>query len=461
MRILLTLCTLLYGGWALQAQTNFYTFTDPHLANQASANLPSLLGDHTKTGEFYPFALYAGFGNNFISAADINQFTSADILGSEQINEYLSKLKASNTIWAGYQLPLFNFYFNIPKKRKPFISFGFGAKNQTDFSLDFNREMLELILRGNKNFAGQTVSLSPSINLLSYNELFLTASAQFQITDWKSKNIIRVKPAIRVRYLNGLAALRMPTNTLEMYTDPEGKYIDFATDMRINMASAVDTPLLNGAFGENLAGSLNGGGQGWGYDLGVGVYLLKNLQIHAALNDLGGINFDRNVINYSKQGELRYDGVNLNELNNGSDSLFQIGKLEEILKLERSFESFRVPLGAKLILNGQYGLKAKKRRRIPYFVHNLSATYVQGMADYLNTTTKPVLHAGYTYSFLNILNIGTGMTLGGLNGFMAGAHLSLKANFFKLGFASNNLLPLISDKAGRGTDIHVFLGFSF
>jgi hypothetical protein len=38
MRILLTLCTLLYGGWALQAQTNFYTFTDPHLANQASAN---------------------------------------------------------------------------------------------------------------------------------------------------------------------------------------------------------------------------------------------------------------------------------------------------------------------------------------------------------------------------------------------------------------------------------------
>jgi hypothetical protein len=86
---------------------------------------------------------------------------------------------------------------------------------------------------------------------------------------------------------------------------------------------------------------------------------------------------------------------------------------------------------------------------------------VQGMADYLNTTTKPVLHAGYTYSFLNILNIGTGMTLGGLNGFMAGAHLSLKANFFKLGFASNNLLPLISDKAGRGTDIHVFLGFSF
>jgi hypothetical protein len=53
------------------------------------------------------------------------------------------------------------------------------------------------------------------------------------------------------------------------------------------------------------------------------------------------------------------------------------------------------------------------------------------------------------------------MTLGGLNGFMAGAHLSLKANFFKLGFASNNLLPLISDKAGRGTDIHVFLGFSF
>jgi hypothetical protein len=31
----------------------------------------------------------------------------------------------------------------------------------------------------------------------------------------------------------------------------------------------------------------------------------------------------------------------------------------------------------------------------------------------------------------------------------------------KLGFASNNLLPLISAKAGKGTDFNMYLGFYF
>lgn len=457
---LVCFCLCFLGKFPLNAQLNYYTFGDPHLANQASENLPSLLGDHTKTGEFYPVTLYTGFTNNFIRASDLSAFSAQTEISREDMDAYLGKLKPVNQFWAGYNAPLFQFFFNVPKKRKPFISFGFGAGHRTDFNFDVNREFLELLIRGNKNMAGQTVPLAPQLNLLSYNQLFLTASTVFRIIPWKNAQVVTIKPAVRVRYLSGLACVRMPSPTLNMYTDPEGRYLDFDTDLRINMSSIADTPTLND-FASQGEFNLNSPGKGWGFDLGAGITVLRNLQLHAALNDLGGITFNRNVINYSKQGTVRYDGVDLDKLNSGSDSLLNFTKLEEIIQPEKTYESFRSPLGARLILSGMYGLQARKRRRIPYFVHNLSFTYVQGLRDYLNTTTKPIAHAAYTYSFKNILNLGTGVTLGGISGFMAGAHLSLKANWFKLGIASNNLLPLISTRAGRGTDLHAFIGFSF
>jgi hypothetical protein len=44
---------------------------------------------------------------------------------------------------------------------------------------------------------------------------------------------------------------------------------------------------------------------------------------------------------------------------------------------------------------------------------------------------------------------------------MAGAHLGFRLGAIKLGLASNNFLPLLSAKAGRGTDFNMYFGFYF
>ena len=60
-----------------------------------------------------------------------------------------------------------------------------------------------------------------------------------------------------------------------------------------------------------------------------------------------------------------------------------------------------------------------------------------------------------------MVNTGIGITVGGLNKIQAGAQLGFRLGAVKLGFASNNLLPIITAKAGRGTDFNMWLGFYF
>lgn len=447
------------------SQINFWELNNPHTANLASSTLPSLVGDHTKVGEFYPFSIQAGFGNNFMDMHDINLLQNSGTLSNEYIDNYLNKTPSKNLFWAGTDIPFFNVFFNVKKKyRKPFLSFGIGARQKTDLSLNFSKELLALAYKGNKQFADQSISLAPSMNLLSYNELFVTASGIIPVIKSDSGLNITIKPAVRVRRLIGLAGVYMPNAALDMYTDPEGKYLDFDANMILHASGYADTPNVFSNSNMNLkpnADLLKGSGKGWGYDLGATATINNRVQLSLSLIDLGSIQFEKNVVNYSKFESFRYDGFHINSISNASDSGFTFSNIKQILQPDETHESFSMPLPTKLILHGNYGFFPKKRRRIPYYVHNVSATYVQGFKNYLSSTTIPMLNIGYTYSYKNIFNAGTGFTFGGLNKIMTSAQMTLKANFFKLGVGTNNILPLITARAGKGTDVHLFLGFSF
>jgi len=79
----------------------------------------------------------------------------------------------------------------------------------------------------------------------------------------------------------------------------------------------------------------------------------------------------------------------------------------------------------------------------------------------LSSTKAPAINLAYSYSLYNFLNAGINATVGGTNKLQVGAQLGLRIAVFKLGIASNNLLPIIADKSGRGADVFAYLGFYF
>ena len=454
----LIIALVVLSGLNTQAQYNFSQINNPHTHNLAASQLPSLLGDDMRTGEIHFLNPYLGFGNNFISAYDVQQLSQSGKLSNEYIDGILNKIPKEANLWAGLDMPIFNIFFNVNKKvREPFISFGLGMRSKVDVNVTMNKDLFSLAYQGNKQFAGETVNLSPSMNFLFYNEYFLAAAGQFKILNLGKLKTITVKPAMRLRMLNGMASLSMPDSRIDMYTEPDGRYVEFNTQLEANMSSSVDTPDVEGGFGDFDLQSLKASGKGFGLDLGLGVTLFENIKVHIGVTDMGSINFNRNAINYSKNASYTYDGVDLND----PENTINAGSLEEIIQPDKSYNSYKMSLPTRFILSGSYQLKLKQKRKVPYYVHNISSTYVQGFSNYLSSSRSPALNMGYAYNFKNIINTGANITLGGLNKFMGGGHLGLRLGAIKLGFASNNLLPIVSSKAGRGTDFNMYFGIYF
>lgn len=441
------------------AQFNYSHINNQHAHNLGSSQLPSLLGSDMRTGEIYIANLYTGFANSFVSAYDIQQLSNSGKLTNEYIDNFLKKVPNQATLWAGADLPLFNVFFNVNKKaREPFLSFGIGARQKIDFNFNLNKDLLSLVYKGNKQFADQTVNLSPSINMLYYNEYFLAVAGQIKVPDFGIFKTIAVRPAARFRMLNGMASIHMPDSRIDMYTQPDGRYIDLTTSLTANMSASVDTPDVETSFGDDFSlQSLKRSGRGFGMDLGVGVSVLDRFKVHVGVIDMGSINFTRNVVNYTKNATYTYDGINLNDKGEAID----LGGFEDLIQPEKSYNSYKMPLPTRFVLSGSYLMGKRARRKVTYYKHNATFTYVQGFSNYLSATKRPALNLGYSYSAGNLVNAGLNFTLGGLNKVMGGGHLSFRLGAVKLALVSNNLLPIVSARAGRGTDFNLFFGFYF
>lgn len=455
---LLLLLLLAVTAGTLQAQFNYTQVHNQQTHNLAAAQLPSLLGEDMRTGEIHLLNFYGGFANNFVSAYDLQQLSQSGKLSNEYIDNFLAKTPDQAALWAGLDLPIFNIFFNVNKKGgKPFLSFGLGMREKLDVNFTLNKDLLSLIYKGNKQFADRTVNLSPSLNMLLYSEYFLAVAGQVKVPDLGPLKTISVKPAARFRILNGMAGIYMPKANIDMYTDPEGRYIDFTTNLQANMSSAVDTPDFESALGDVDVQNFKSSGKGFGLDLGVGVSVLDRFRVHLGVTDMGSINFNRNAVNYTKNASYRYEGVDLN----GEGNVVNSGNFDELIQPEKTYNAFRMPLPTRIVLSGSYLMKKKTRRKVDYYKHNATFVYVQGFRNYLSATKSPALNLGYAYNLANMVNAGVNFTFGGLNRIMGGAHLGFRLGAVKLGVASNNLLPIVSAKAGRGTDVNMFLGFYF
>ncbi len=459
-KIIFILFNFLFISTTIFGQNNFAQINNQYLHNLGSSQLPSLLGNDIKNGEVFLFPMYFGFGNNFISAYDLKEFTKQEKFTNEYIDKMVSKIPNQGNVWVGLDIPVLNIFFNVNKKNKEsFLSFGLGMRERMDLNFTLNRDLFSLLYKGNKQFENKTINLAPSFNFLLYNEYFFAVSGQFKPFKNDSTNIskINIKPALRLRYLNGIASAYMPKSNIDMFTATDGRYIDIKSDLLLNMSSAVDTPDIEGIFEDINFQNLKSSGKGIGLDLGLGVEYFKNLQFNIALTDIGSINFKRNAINYSSKKTLRYEGIEFD--NNGKP--LEITSIDSLLQADKTYEGYKQTLPTKFILNTMYGIHKKTRKRVDYFEHNLSLTYIQGFKNYLSSSKTPAINLGYAYNLKNMVNAGVNFTFGGINKFQGGAQLGFRLGAIKLGIASNNLLPLISSKTGRGTDVLMYLGIFF
>lgn len=438
------------------AQLNIASLQDVHNANNAARYLPTYLGDGFKTLQVSVFNPYVTVGSNFAAAKDVREYISSDEISNEMVEHTISKLKGQNNmIQAGLDLAIVNIGFNIKNKAgDPFLSIGAGVNERVEMSSSFNRDLFLLAYKGNKQFAGQTIQLAPRLNALAYTDYYVSAALNIKVPGTE----IAIKPAVRLRYLSGQASVSMSDkNTVSMYTQPDGRYIDFGFNYQINTSISGDTVSLSSkSINIDRNSFQQGAGKGFGMDLGVRVNPIENLSLNIGLMDLGGLRFSRNAVNMSNDTTYRYEGA---ELNFSDDQRITLDSIAGIAEPRYTYDPYRVKLPSKLIISASLGLGQEEHKQLAYYKHTLTFTYLQGFSNYLSATKKPYVALGYTHSFQDVINLGANASVGGLWGTSLGALVSFKLGGFRIGINSNNLLPLIAPKSGKGTDIGLMLAF--
>lgn len=449
------IAALLMVNSRVGAQMNFNALQDPLNSNNAALSMPSYLGDGVKGIQVSMFNPYVMVGSNFTNTREARDYISKDEISNSMIDNTISKLRRKdNIIQGGLNVAILNAVFTIKNSNgEPFLSFGAGVNERVEMSTVFNRELFLLAYRGNKQFAGQTINLAPRLNALAYTEYYVSAAVNAKL----GSGII-IKPAIRLRYLSGQASIAMAkTSTLSMYTEPDGRYLDFDLNYRINTSTAGDTvSLASSSF--NIDGSTfqQGAGSGFGMDLGLRVTPRENLSFNIALTDIGGIRFRKNVVNMYNDTSYRYEGQ---ELSFRDDQTLSLDSIAGIAEPRYSYNSYRMALPTKLALSASLGLGQAEHKSRSYYKHNLTVAYLQGFSNYLSSTKSVYVALGYTHSVKGIMNIGTSLSAGGLWGFGWGALVSFKLGPLRLGVNTNNFLPLLAAKAGKGADLGVMLAF--
>ena len=437
------------------SQINYAAIYDPHTNSNGARYFPSRLGTTFNRGEVSFINVYGWASNNAVGYKYIKDIAFGNEINMDQIQNIASQLKNTNNVFFGADLQVLNaaFKINSKKKKKEVLSMEVGHRERIMGNLQFNRNLMKLALEGNKQFAGQNISLGDMrVNAIYAREILMGFSVPIALT--VGKHTMELRPAVRGKFLMGIGNVYTEKGKAEMFTEAEGRYIQFNYDYKFNHS----IPASGGS-------ALSGNGYGWGMDLGLGFTIDDNISIDLGLIDIGAIKFTKNTQNYQRKGTYLYEGAELALVNTEGSSPISINLNDDIINPEKSQNAYKTPYGTKLTMRAEYrlgkGNAGKKKYARSYYQHHFYTTYVQGFDNLYNSTKVPNFSVGYMYSLKDILNVGMSLGFLGYNKFSIGPFLSVKGGPFVIGFGSNNLSAFIAPKAGTGADAYLNIGFNF
>lgn len=431
----------LLTGWVF-AQNRLHSIYTYRGSSDGAILLPSTLdlGKHkvqwSGSGQLW-------LGNSFVSNKGLYQFfdKSEDIVRPD-FDKAIDKLKPSNTFGMGIEAHS-AISFQVPIFKKA-VNFSLGWAEHSGMNWNFSKNMLSLFWKGNKQWAGDKVRLTPfAVNALWYREYALGSALEVY-----RKNDLFVRAGTRLKLLRGIGALHMPLADIDLTTAEDGQYLlfEYDYDLRYAMNTKDFSPF-------------KASGKGFAMDFGVTVGFLKKFQVDLALTDLGGINFNENASTLRKTSSFNYEGFDFTKLSGVSSTLY-LDSLYKSLGFDAPQPGkFRMGLGSRFIVNAMYELGSaddlKDKGRV-YF------TYIQGFRELPFSTKRPYVGFGYSCAVFKWLEIGSNIGTGGYNRFKFGLLAGLKiSRRVHISVSSENVLGLPIPGMASGIDVGGNLVWNF
>ena len=385
-------------------------------------------------------SVYGGFGTSGVKYSDAFYKRSDDSLAVD-IPNINSKIKEKNNFNARATNQILNFGM-----RWEDWYFSASISEISDVNMMYSKDLIDLASNGNASRIGETYDLgSTSLKALEYREYAIGAA--YDLDDqW---NV-----GARVKFLFGKSAIHTKEMQGKLTTTPDYYYLNTETNMTIN------TSLPNGkkdsadvSIGEYL---FYGGNFGMGFDAGATYKLDDTWSFSASVLDLGWIQYDRWLKNYSNENvawtykgidAMQFDGLSNTE---SEDKLQAIGdSLIDMFQLEETSETFKVMLTAKIYLAANYQLSD---------IESLGAVL---RTEIFNNVLRPSLTLSYARKLDEHFSVIGTYTMA--NRSYANIGLGVSVNFAPVQFyiTTDNFVGIIVPDKVKYTNFHMGINIIF
>ena len=432
------------------AQNDMTVLYDQHFSHRGAKYIPAKLGmDYSNIYLNTPLlASVYGYGNN--SMFGINAVLKPT---EERIDRAVDNTKDFGIVGAGVESDLFAFAYKLKKEdESEFMNFSFDVSNKIGANFLVGGNLLKLAWNGNKQFEGQDVQLGPLAVNASVNTYY-TLGWSMPLPEIKFiPDDYKFRVGARLKYVNSIMGLYMPRTEATMSTAAGGRRIAI---------NDLNYQLNHTYFDQN--NPLKSKGNGYGADLSVHADIKDDFAASLSLIDLGRVKYKNNTVQYAYEGDFVYEGVRLKNIFVAPEIDADSAILGELRADRDSGSVFKMPLPARLVLQGEYIIDGKTNgKKRPFNEQTIYFTYIQGFNNTPGATTKPFFSLGYMYSLNYVLNAGTTLNYGGYGRFGMGLITSVRLGPWRFGVGSSNALSfLVMRENASGLDASFNVNWAF
>ncbi|MEL7117986.1 MAG: DUF5723 family protein [Bacteroidota bacterium] len=367
------------------------TLTNPAMLPEAKVivGLPSVYNELFVSDITYNDIVTTSAGETFIDLS-----TAIDQLSNENIIRDVPELR---TLALGLRFD------------QLFVSLDHAIKG--NLFAQYPKSLLEVLFEGNAQFIDQAVEIGPEIQASIHSELSLGLGYQ-------------INPNFsiggRVRLLTGIADLSTTRNSMQLYTSPDIYQLELRSNYQFNTYNLAtydgfDDFNLNDEFLENL-GEIGTQNTSIGFDFGI-YYQTDLFDVSFSVLDIGKLNWDSGVTNYTLEGISDFDGVNISDLLFDDDiNIYLNDTLRNVFDVVETQNSYSSSIGTKLLLSGTYKISPIFRAGGMVMVENFRDEWFPAVGVNLQGRPNEFIEFGFLYAYraerFDNLGLNLGLKLG-------------------------------------------------
>jgi hypothetical protein len=374
------------------------------------------------------------FNSNVLTNNLLSKFYTGGFIDENMKSSAYDKLKNKNRVGGNVNYGFYAAYKPDSISHKKYVSFFVSMRDRYHFDSQFSKDFFKLAFYGNAPFAGKTAYMNDfSLNYLHYQQLQLGiySSNLDSVACW----------GMGLALLKGQDYLTVQAPRAELFTDEDGQYVDFNTQMQFAIADTATSGL----------GSVDGLGASLDFYFEAPFQTrFGSAKIKVSLADVGFIRFNKQTMVVEQDSTFRYSGVEINNLLNIQNNNQTTNIIDSIVKVDKKGFSANLPSVFSMMYESQLGSKFQLTEGMRYSFNSNYGLLAYLKGSYLVTPRFMVsATVGYGgYGGYGRFNYGLGIFANLKNGLVVYA-------------GSNNLEGYIAPKTNAGQGVYISIAKNF